>query len=247
MASILLIEDNPIDAALTETILKNHGFEVECAFSSEQALRTLRGGQFDVILCDILLPDSNGFEFLSDLQKSNENRLPVFIFISSKDSRDSIIEGMRLGADDYVIKPVNQSELIQLIRFRLNRLDRSCRTTKANFDESIAPKRILVPNGKEILFIPIDDIIYCNAQRSYCSFTLKSGKLIVASKPMKEYEQLLLANKLVKVHKSYIVNPKFASSYLNENGGELVMSDGSSISVAASRKKEVIRAISMVV
>jgi len=116
---ILCIEDDPGTAELIVEVLEGEGFRITVAADGLAGLTAL-GDRPDLILCDIDLPDVSGFEILERIRAGN--LLPPgvpFIFLTAFSQRVHQIHGRRLGADDYVTKPIDFELLIAIIRNRL--------------------------------------------------------------------------------------------------------------------------------
>lgn len=107
-ARILIAEDDPAILKLLETNLQVAGYEVVCAEDGAQALDAARAQVFDLALLDIMMPELDGFELLPHLR---ENDIPV-IFVSAKADVLSRVQGLRLGAEDYLVKPFDILELL---------------------------------------------------------------------------------------------------------------------------------------
>ena len=101
--------------------------------------------------------------------------------------------------------------------------------------------KIALPSDDGLVLIPFSDIIKCQADRAYCNFHIKNGKTIIVSKSMKEFEQVLLNQNFVKVHKSTIVNINFVSKYISGRGGYLKMIDDSLVTVSVRKKDELMK------
>ncbi|GHN01777.1 DNA-binding response regulator [Cytophagales bacterium WSM2-2] len=110
---VLLIEDEQELADSIIHYLKGNDFVCEWANSTEEALDKIAAHIYDCILLDLMLPDGNGFEILKELKKKNRNE--GVIIISAKETLQSKIEGLTLGADDYLTKPFHISELLARI------------------------------------------------------------------------------------------------------------------------------------
>ncbi|NND06465.1 MAG: response regulator transcription factor [Saprospiraceae bacterium] len=106
---LLLIEDNAELADNVYTYLTKEGYVCELAASRREASNKLAAFEYDVILLDIMLPDGNGMEILRELKKEETNT--GLIIISAKNALDDRVEGLNLGADDYLTKPFHLSEL----------------------------------------------------------------------------------------------------------------------------------------
>ena len=119
MSRILLADD---DVELTEMLsqyLGAEGFAVESAHDGESALAMVRGGGFDLMVLDVMMPGKNGFDVLRELRASSL-LLPVLMLTARDEDVDSIV-GLELGADDYLPKPCNPRVLVARIRAILRR------------------------------------------------------------------------------------------------------------------------------
>ena len=105
---ILIVEDDPAISRLIESNLIVAGYEPVCAMDGQQALDAISARHFDLALCDIMLPELDGFELLPYMQERN---IPV-IYVSAKADVQSRIHGLRLGAEDYLVKPFDILELL---------------------------------------------------------------------------------------------------------------------------------------
>lgn len=111
---ILIVEDEPSLRELMYRELTRESYVVECAATYDEADRKLAGYSYDCILLDIMLPDGNGLRLLEAL-KRNEREESVII-ISARDALEDKVEGLELGADDYLAKPFHLIELVARIR-----------------------------------------------------------------------------------------------------------------------------------
>ncbi len=105
---ILVVEDDPAISRLIESNLLVAGYEPVCAMDGRQALDAISAHHFDLALCDIMLPELDGFELLPYMQERN---IPV-IYVSAKADVQSRVQGLRLGAEDYLVKPFDILELL---------------------------------------------------------------------------------------------------------------------------------------
>jgi two-component system, OmpR family, response regulator RegX3 len=120
----LLIDDDARLGALVTEYLGRHEIAVTVAVDGERGLGALRRGRFDVVLLDVMLPGSDGFEVCRRLRATPETAaLPVIMLTARGDDVDKIV-GLELGADDYVVKPFSGPEVIARIRAVLRRTRR---------------------------------------------------------------------------------------------------------------------------
>ena len=115
---ILIVEDDPAISRLIEMNLSLSGYRTCCAADGNQAVEALRGQEFDLALCDIMLPGLDGFNALSKIRK--DHNMPV-LMMSARTDDDSKILGMETGADDYIEKPFSVPVLLSKIKALLRR------------------------------------------------------------------------------------------------------------------------------
>lgn len=115
---ILLVEDNEAIIMGLEYLLSQEGYQVGTAKCVEEADRLLAREDYSLVLLDIALPDGDGFDLCRKIKR--ESRIPV-IFLTAKEEETDVVKGLDLGADDYVIKPFRNRELVSRIRGVLRR------------------------------------------------------------------------------------------------------------------------------
>ena len=116
---ILYVEDDEVLGFITAENLERKGYEVMLSRDGEAALQLFRNEPFDICLLDVMLPRLDGFTLARMIRKENEE-IPI-IFISAKTLTEDKIEGLLLGADDYMVKPFNIEELTLKIEVFLRR------------------------------------------------------------------------------------------------------------------------------
>ena len=116
---ILLVEDDQGIATTIKKGLKENSYSVDVASNGEEGLHLALHKQYDLIILDIMLPKMDGREVLSRIRKLDV-QVPV-IFLTVKDSESDIVQGLNLGADDYLVKPFSFNELLARIRAILRR------------------------------------------------------------------------------------------------------------------------------
>jgi DNA-binding response OmpR family regulator len=116
---LLIIEDEKELAASIASYLKNENYTCEVASNFKQALEKVETSDYECIVLDITLPDGSGMQLLKELK--NNKKTEGVIIISAKNSIDDRINGLRLGADDYLVKPFHLSELAARINAIIRR------------------------------------------------------------------------------------------------------------------------------
>ncbi len=128
---ILYVEDDETLGFITSENLERKGYEVRLSQDGESAFQLFRSEHFDICLLDIMLPKLDGFTLARMIRKENEE-IPI-IFISARTMAEDKIEGLLLGADDYIVKPFHIEELTLKIEVFLKR----SRIHKAQPEENI--------------------------------------------------------------------------------------------------------------
>jgi DNA-binding NarL/FixJ family response regulator len=121
MKKILVIEDEPEMRRNIATLLRYHDYKPIEAENGSKGVELARREKPDLILCDVMMPELDGHGVLQALQKEAELALIPFIFLTAKGEKDDLRNGMDLGADDYLTKPVANAELVRAIEARLRR------------------------------------------------------------------------------------------------------------------------------
>lgn len=225
MKKILIIEDNYDLAQNTLLFLKEHGYDVILCPNGKDGLKVMLNNQPDLILCDIMLPDINGYKILSEIKKLENPIPPIVIFITAKTQRDEIRKGMSLGADDYITKPFTFDELLRAIDvqfkkrnkiFQLIEKDSSSKiTTGHNVQKNISveTKKPLAYNGhifidvkKNPSFYPVKDLLMIKSMKDYSLLIFTDGKKYIIRKLMKYWEKNLPNNAFIRIHRQSIVN-----------------------------------------
>jgi CheY-like chemotaxis protein len=121
MKKILLIEDNLEIRENTSEILELDGFEVETAENGKIGVEKALDNPPDLIICDIMMPVLDGYGVLHLLSKNDKTSDIPFIFLTAKAERSDFRRGMEMGADDYITKPFEETELLNAIESRLKK------------------------------------------------------------------------------------------------------------------------------
>jgi len=116
---ILVVEDEKKAAAYLRKGLAESGFVVDLAAEGEDGLQLARGGGYDLVVLDVMLPGRDGWSVLAELRRAGV-QTPV-LFLTAKDALGDRVKGLNLGADDYLVKPFAFSELLARVRSILRR------------------------------------------------------------------------------------------------------------------------------
>ena len=129
---ILVIDDEPTTVALIHTLLERRGFAVITALYAQDALRKAYQFQPDLVLLDIMMPDMDGLEVCYRLREISD--VPI-IFLTARSEIPDIVKGLEMGADDYIIKPYDNDELVARVRTHLRHAPGQVMAEELVFDE----------------------------------------------------------------------------------------------------------------
>lgn len=132
MKKILLVEDEESLVNVLTLNLELENYEVEVASTGSQAIKKF-DDSFDLVILDVMLPEINGFDVCANLRKKS---LTPILFISAKGTSLDRITGLKMGADDYLVKPFNLEELLLRIAILINRPKQSAEITNYTFGEN---------------------------------------------------------------------------------------------------------------
>lgn len=151
-AKLLLIEDDYTLAAGLAYLLKDEGFELDLAHDAINGLELASNNEYDIILCDRMLPGMDGLELLKRLRQSGH--MTKLLFLTAKDSVKDKVEGLDAGAEDYISKPFSADELLARLRVLLRRTDEPNGSSVTSYgDLEIPPgdNRLLSGGDTELL------------------------------------------------------------------------------------------------
>ena len=123
MKSILVVDDNPDIRENTAEILELAGYKAFTAENGRQGVDLAIKEKPSVIICDIMMPELDGYGVLHLLRKNPDTQHIPFIFLTAKAERTDFRKGMEMGADDYITKPFDEIELLNAIEARLKKTD----------------------------------------------------------------------------------------------------------------------------
>ncbi|MGB3496334.1 MAG: response regulator, partial [Elainellaceae cyanobacterium] len=123
MKTVLVIEDEKGIRNNIAKILKHQGMQVIDAGDGAEGIKMAKQYVPDLIICDIMMPQLDGYQVLEALRLEAKTAFTPFIFLSAKVDKSDVRQGMNLGADDYLTKPFTSAELIETVQARLARQD----------------------------------------------------------------------------------------------------------------------------
>lgn len=149
---ILVVEDNEQIIEALEFLLKKHGYNVNIVKTKKEAISYIEKQKFDLVLLDVQLPDGTGFEICKYIKQISD--IPV-IFLTGRSEEMNVVYGLDIGADDYIVKPFGNNELISRIKSVMRRYNKNTSNEKIiNYRNiTVHLENAMVFNGTEEIFL----------------------------------------------------------------------------------------------
>lgn len=120
MARILIVDDSPTETFRFKEILTKHGYDVLEASNGADGVTLAKAEQHDLVLMDVVMPGVNGFQATRQITRDEDTKHIPVVIVSTKDQATDRVWGKRQGAIDYLIKPIEEKQLIDVIKQFLN-------------------------------------------------------------------------------------------------------------------------------
>jgi len=241
MIRTVLIDDEIDSIRVLQRLLEGYCPEVSIvgkADGVEMGVHVIQSTKPDLVFLDIEMTHGNAFDLLNQLQ-------PVefqVIFVTAFDNY--AIRAFKYSAVDYLLKPIDIDDLRASLGRVLQRVQGKTfvdqmETLLYNVETfQLTQQKMAVPTLTGLVFIPIKDIMRFEAKGSYTTIFLTNTEQIIATRNIKEYEDLLPSAIFCRVHNSHIINLHKIQKYHKGRGGYVVMEDGTNIEVASRRREE---------
>jgi DNA-binding response OmpR family regulator len=133
--NVLIIEDSDDVRENMKEILELSSYKVHSACNGKEGLEMAQKNAPDIILCDVMMPELDGYGILRGLSNNPKTKNIPFIFVTAKSEKQDFRTGMDLGADDYLTKPFNGNDLLSLVSARLKKAEVLNGLLKSNFND----------------------------------------------------------------------------------------------------------------
>jgi two-component system LytT family response regulator len=247
MIKAVIIDDEKNNIENIVSLLQKHKLPINVvgvATNADNGIETILATNPDLLFLDIQMPEKNGFDVLQALPHYQFE----VIFVTAFDQYG--IQAVKFSAIDYLLKPIDPEELkisIAKVEAKLNKRKENLQLE--NLMELIKDKdsrkehKLALASTKEIRFVHTGDIIRCESSNAYTQFYFSDGKNMIVSKPIFEYEELLVDYDFIRCHQSHLVNKRFIKSLIKEDSGYLLMEDNTKIPISRNKKENVLKAL----
>lgn len=243
--SAVIIDDDSFSSLHLQDLIQHKLPSVEVvavASDPENGLELIRDYSPDIVFLDIEMPGMDGFELL--------RRLPFIDFdvIFTTAHEHHAIRAIRYSAIDYLVKPVKAVDLQEAIsRVKVKRATKQDSHSKqpevfSDLDKKLSS--LAIPTLEGFVFVRLEEIIFCEGSDKYTKVYLSNNKVVLSSKTLGGFEELLEQYNFYRIHKSHLINLNHLTRYIRGEGGQVCLSDGSTLSVSRRKKDGLIRIVS---
>lgn len=237
----ILVDDEQDSRQILASYLSKYCPDVELLATCKnikEGLEAIKKHQPDLLFLDIEMPYGTGFDLLEQVEEVDFET----VFVTAYDNY--AIQALNMSAAYYLLKPVDIDELVAAVdKIKSERIESNesfhVQVLLDNIkQENDRPKKIMLPTFEGFEIVPIDDIIYCEADDNFTKFHLKQGKPLLISKTLKYFEDTLPMTKFVRIHRSSLINTDFVVRYTKGKGGYVTMANNAELEVSSKKKAQ---------
>lgn len=239
MKKVLIIDDEKrirdfvkrmIDSFGLDLTVYTDGENVETGLASIESLKP------DIVFLDIQMPDGTGFDLLNRVKEKNFELIFITAF------QEYAIMAIKFSALDYILKPIDEEELKTAIINAIDTIDFKKDDTQFEaLSHNLLPnqkRKLVLKTQESVHVVDLSDIIRCEADKNYTFFYLSNGKKILVSRTLKDFETLLSNQGFYRVQQSHLINLDFIDRYDKQEGGSVILKDGSSVPLSPAKKEQ---------
>lgn len=207
-----------------------------------QGLALIKIKKPQLVFLDIEMPKMNGFEMLNSIEEKDFN----VIFTTAYDQY--AIKAIKYAAFDYLLKPVDIEELkIAVSKAAIAGAGETKKQVELLLQNVQHPRKQLnklaIPTLEGLLFFDISDIVHLEANRNYTNIFFSNKTKIIASKTLREFEDLLPGDTFFRIHHSHLINLNYIKKYIRGEGGQIELQNGTFVDVSRRKKEEFLKVI----
>jgi two-component system, LytTR family, response regulator len=246
MYTTLIVDDEKDQRDVLSSMLSDNfpGYRVlDSCGSVDESVTKIGALKPQLVFLDVLLPPQTGFDLLTRLKQVN------FEVIFATSYEKYALHALKVSAVDFLLKPFNLEDLkLALGKFEKRILEKSSQNhldlLLQNIKNSTSEKmRIALPTLTGFVFAQVSDIVRCQSDDMYTTFYFSDKKNLMVSRTLKECEELLGEWGFFRTHASHLINMRFIKEYLRGDGGQVTMTDGTTVDVSRRKKDDFIKAL----
>lgn len=229
----VILDDERRGRELLAKLLELHCPDVDVkamAATLDEAIEAVKTHTPDILFLDVRIGNEFGFDMLPSLG----HHAPHIIVTTAY--QEYAIKALRAQATDYLLKPIVSDELKAAVQKVREKKGHTAEPANPGPVQGVADRKIAIPTFEGLIFVKVADIIRCEASGTYTEILLKEGKILTSTN-LGEFEKLLPEQwGFLRIHHSSLINMAEVSMYIKGDGGYVVMSDKSKISISQRKK-----------
>lgn len=196
--------------------------------------------QPDLVFLDVEMPYGNAFDLLEQFSSLDFEIIFVTAF------SEYALDALKLSASNYLLKPLAIEQLIEAVQKVSKGIEAKEKIKTSNIllenlnIENKQLKKVVLPMMEGFEVVVLKEIIRCEANDNLCTIHLSDGGKRTVCRTLKFYEEALKDYDFVRIHKSHLINVNKVKQYLKGKGGEVILTDGSTLPVSASKKENLL-------
>jgi two-component system LytT family response regulator len=209
----------------------------------EEAIQLIEHHRPDVIFLDIEMPRMNGFKMLEEIKEKK------FDIVFTTAYNHYAIDAIRISAFDYLVKPIAvkdlQNSVARLLKTQHKQIPEKLDILRQSLADSRSQNdKISIVTNEGVEFFEISQIIRIESSSNYSKIHFKDGKVLLVTKLLKDFEEILTPYRFYRIHNSHLINLSYIKKYLRGDGGQVLLQNGEVIDVARRKKEEFLKLIS---
>ena len=237
MKKVLIIDDEKRIRDFVKRMIDSFNLDVEVFTDGENVetgIESINRIQPDIVFLDIQMPDGTGFDVLNRVK---DKRFEL-IFITA--FQEYAIMAIKFSALDYILKPIDEEELKTALQNAIDTVD--FKKEDSQFEalthnlQTNQKRKLVLKTQESVHVVDLSEIIRCEADKNYTFFYLNSGKKILVSRTLKDFETLLSNHGFFRVQQSHLINLEYIERYDKHEGGSVIMRNGSAVPLSPAKK-----------
>ena len=236
---VLIIDDENRTRDFVKKMIDSFNLDLDVYTDGENVetgIEAINRIQPDILLLDIQMPDGTGFDVLNSIETKNFE----VIFITAY--QEYAIKAIKFSALDYILKPIDSEELHSSIITAIDSLEFKREETQfialENNMQANNRRKLVLKTQECVYVVDLNEIIRCEADKNYTFFYLNSGKKILVSRTLKDYETMLNGYGFFRIQQSHLINLEYLDRYDKQQGGAVIMKDGTAVPLSPAKKDQ---------
>lgn len=232
MLRTIIVDDERLNISLLESDIQKYCPELDIIGTADNvtdALELIINKKPDLIFLDIQIHDQTAFDLLNIL---NDDSLNVILVTAYENYG---IKAVKHSVIDYLLKPIQIVELLNAVKKAKNIIQSKSKSIQMPIEKEF----LHVHTREHVEMIKLTDIIHLSANGAYTDIHLSGNRKIIASKTLKNIEDLIHSSQFLRVHNSHIINKHYIAKVVKSKYGSVIMINGFDIPISASKRKEV--------